>query len=120
MKIGAYIGLNGWIPFKTQTEKATLPGWRPGDLAEFFNMTLALEISTPTHNAQSFLKTPVFLGHTTDDEVIDVELGQQARAVLEKMGMKVTWKEHQEGGHLGLLDTKGLDDVVAFLGEVTG
>jgi len=120
MKIGAYIGLNGWIPFKTQIQKATLPGWRPEDLAEFFNTTLALEISRTTDDAQSFLKTPVFLGHTIDDEVIDFELGQQTRTVLEKMGMKVTWKEHQEGGHLGLLDTKGLDDVVAFLGEVTG
>ncbi len=49
-----------------------------------------------------------------------MKLCQQARAVLEEMGMKVTWKEHQEGGHLGFLDTKGLDDVVAFLGEVSG
>ncbi len=75
MKIGAYVGLNGWIPFETQIEKATLPGWRPSDLAEFFNTTLALEIPTPTDDAQSFLKTPVFLGHTIDDEVMPTSKG---------------------------------------------
>jgi len=32
--------------------------------------------------------------------------------------MAVTWREHVEGGHLGFLATKGLDDIVAFLNEV--
>lgn len=73
----------------------------------------------PTQH-QSFLDTPVFLGHTRDDEVTDIELGEQSRCILEKMGMKITWREHQEGGHLGLLDSAGLDDVAAYLGELTG
>lgn len=36
----------------------------------------------------------VFLGQTSDDEVIDVRLGQQTRSVLENLGMAV----NLEGG----------------------
>jgi len=71
--------------------------------------------SPPPHHP---LHTPIFLGHTSDDEIITIELGRQTQSVLEKMGMAVTWREHAEGGHLGFLETKGLDDVVAFLNEV--
>ena len=61
------------------------------------------------------LGTPVLLCHTTDDEVIDIELGQQACEALKRMGMNVTWKEQKDGGHLGMLKTTGLDTVVAFI-----
>lgn len=113
LRLGAYIGLSGWLPFAAQLEKQ-----QPLDLAHFFEATLGLQIeSVPTHDP---LNTPVFLGHTSDDEVIDVQLGQQTRSVLEKMEMAVTWTEHRHGGHLGFLATKGLDDIVAFLKELHG
>ena len=61
------------------------------------------------------LGTPILLGHTTDDEVIDIELGRQAFEVLDNLGMRVTWKELPDGGHLGMLKTEGLDSIVTFL-----
>lgn len=66
------------------------------------------------------LETPLFLAHNTDDEVIDVGLGREARDVLVGLGMKIVWKEEEEGGHLGMLRREGLDGVVAFLRGVSG
>ena len=63
--------------------------------------------------------TPVFLGHTADDEVVDVELGRQTRDVLRGMGMEtVVWHQETEGGHLGMLKSAGLDRVVDFLRKI--
>ena len=59
--------------------------------------------------------TPVLLCHPIDDEVIDVELGRQACDVLRDLGMNVRWMEQEEGGHLGMLKTAGLDTIVEFL-----
>lgn len=101
------------MPFAAQ-----LKGQQPLDFANFFEATLGLQLeSLPTQNA---LNTPVLLCHTSDDEIVDVELGRQARDVLEEMGMVVTWTEHQEGGHLAFLATKGLDDIVEFLQGIYG
>lgn len=66
------------------------------------------------------LETPVFLAHNTDDEVIDVELGREARDVLVGLGIKIVWREEEEGGHLGMLRREGLDGVVDFLRVVVG
>lgn len=109
LQIGAFIGLNGWMPFKLQIEQA-----KQDNLVQLFENTLGFPIEGLSPNRSDF-DTPVFLGHTLDDEVVDLELGQQARDGLMRLGMKVTWAEHKEGGHLGLLDTKGLDDISAFL-----
>ena len=92
------------------------------DLAELFKACLGIT-SIPTQRAEeresSVLDTPVFLGHTADDEVIEVELGRQTRVVLRGLGMmKVVWHEDTDGGHLGLLKSAGLDRVVDFLREI--
>lgn len=108
------------MPFKTQIEEIISSSRKPEDLTKFFNATFGVVSSDATPaQGQSCLDTPVFLGHTTDDEVIDVELGRQSVTVLEIMGMKVTWKEFLDGGHSGFLDTEGLDDIVAFLTKAT-
>lgn len=97
------------MPFKLQIEQT-----KQDNLVKLFENTLGLLIDDLSPDSSGF-DTPVFLGHTLDDEVIDVKLGQQARDELMRLGMKVTWVEHKAGGHLGLLNTKGLDDISAFL-----
>ena len=110
MKLGAFVGLNGWIPFRAQITES-IP---KGGLADFFKSALKLDVRRSDSDV-SVHETPVFLGHTIDDEVIDIELGRQARSVLQTMGMNVVWREVQEGRHLGMLRTSGLDAIVAFL-----
>lgn len=84
------------------------------DLATALQTELGLQTSSSAERL-SMLDTPVLLGHIIDDDVIDIELGQQACEVLRSLGMNVTWNERKEGGHLGMLKTKGLDSTVAFL-----
>ena len=66
---------------------------------------------------QSFVDTPIFLFHASDDEMIDIDLGRQARDVLASLGVEVIWKEEKQGGHLGMLESGGLEGLVAILGE---
>ena len=120
MRLGALTGLNGWIPFRAQIEEIVKNGPQPEislRLGGFFWTMLGLE---EQGTRSEILSTVVFLGHTKDDEIIDVKLGQDMRLVLEAMGMRVTWNERNEGGHLGFLETAGLDDVAAFLAKEVG
>ena len=112
-RLGAYIGLSGWLPLREQIGRCHALK----DLDNFFRRELGLKGSVSTEQS-SMLGTPILLGHTTDDEVIDIELGRQASEVLQNLGMRVTWKEFPDGGHLGMLKTEGLDSIVTFLDEL--
>ncbi len=108
LEIGGFVGLNGWLPFRTQIGESASKGC----LAEFFKSKLDLDVCGRKS------ATPVFLGHNNDDEVIDIELGRQARDALQNLGMNIVWREEQEGGHLGMLNPSGLDPIAAFLGDM--
>ncbi|KAL8923493.1 MAG: hypothetical protein Q9172_003100 [Xanthocarpia lactea] len=105
---GSATGLNGWLPFRTQIGESA----SKGRLAEFFKSKLGLDVC----GRKSV--TPIFLGHNNDDEVIDIELGRQARHALQGLGMNIVWREEQEGGHLGMLNPSGLDPIAAFLRDM--
>ena len=165
-KLGAYIGLNGWMPFSAQIIEAMQSQSTSEEktyLGSFYKSTFSMRAAIPVIEKQPLISlriqspapaaaqstinasisttsssmaqadlelkqvaslpvthTPIFLGHTSDDEVIDVQLGRNSRAVLEEMGFKVSWKDHQEGGHLGFLETEGIDDIKTFLTNVLG
>ena len=108
LEIGGFVGLNGWLPFRTQIGESA----SKGRLAEFFKSKLDLDVCGRKY------ATPVFLGHNNDDEVIDVELGRQARDTLQSLGMNIGWQEEQEGGHLGMLNRPGLDSIATFLKDM--
>ena len=104
LKIGGFVGLNGWMPMNARVQHY-FPGVH-GPRHEIL-ATLDLELSSRyslEEEVWPFEKTPIFLSHTADDEVIDVELGRQARDTLQKTGMIVTWHEKAQAGHLGLLE----------------
>lgn len=113
MNIGAYVGLSGWVPLRAQIAECR----NPEDLAGLCKAALGLadtDVPTTEEKPRSMLATPVSLGHTTDDEVINVELGRRTRDVLLEKGLEVLWFEESKGGHLAMLETAGLDSVVAF------
>ncbi|KAL8692934.1 MAG: hypothetical protein Q9218_002136 [Villophora microphyllina] len=107
-KIAGFVGLNGWLPFRKQVGEST----GKGALAEFFGSKLNVELPERTSSVRD---TPIFLAHCVDDEIIDIELGRQARDALGSLGMSIVWKEEKEGGHLGMLNTSGLDTIATFL-----
>lgn len=85
------------------------------DLANVFKTKLGLLQPSAIGQQPAMLETPVMLGHMIDDEIIDIELGREACEVLQGLGMKVSWQEYHDGGHLGMMKTVGLDAIVAFL-----
>ena len=119
VKLGGFIGLSGWMPFRAQIEeigKKELDDsvMREEELGNFFRATIGLEDSKPDVSAQSVLGIPVLLCHAVDDEVVDIELSRQACDVFEILGMNVQWKEYQDGGHW-ISEPQGYDDMLLFL-----
>lgn len=89
MKIGGFIGFATWLAPHTQTLR-------------------------PTTNA---MKTLVFLAHCSDDAVIGIRYGHALQEHLQDLGMRVTWKIYEGGGHW-MNEPKGIDDLVRFLKEI--
>ena len=123
MKLGAFVGLNGWMPFSAKLKDATegISEEEMGKrLGQFYKKSFGFEAHLLGKEPCSVLETPMFLGHTLDDEVVDHTLGEEVRSILELMGMNVRWEALELGGHLGFLETQGLDHVVHFLEEIVG
>lgn len=118
-KLGGFIGLSGWMPFRAQIEEMGKKGsggpvMRAEVLDTFFKTTFGLEGLKSNVSAQSVLSTPVLLCHAVDDEMVDIELNRQACAALKALGMEVEWKEYQDGGHW-INEPQGHDDILVFL-----
>jgi len=88
-RLGGWVGVSGWIPFKRQLER--IANEAPQEevcerLASFNRDVLCLEGGEAT--SSRMLETPALLCHGIDDDKIDVSLGKQVHNVLEKFGMK--------------------------------
>lgn len=76
------------------------------------------EVELPDAGAQSplsFLETPVFLGHGTEDPEVDYRHGYLSANLLEKMGIKVEFHTYKKLQHC--LSAGMLTDVVSFLNK---
>lgn len=63
--------------------------------------------------------TPVLLEHCADDTTVPAALGRSCRDFLTRIGMDVTYKEYEEGGHW-IKSPQGMDDIVAFIERIVG
>jgi len=62
-------------------------------------------------------KTPVFLSHSKDDNVVPWQNGDMLWWRLEEdLGMEVEWRLYEDGGHW-VNEPRGVDDIVGFLGK---
>ncbi len=117
-RLGGFIGVSGWMPFRAQIEEIGREGSvgsvMRARLDAFFESTVGLESSKMEACARSCGSSRVLLCHSVDDEVVDIELGRQAGAALRGLGMEVEWREYRDGGHW-INEPLGYDDVVAFL-----
>lgn len=85
-KLGAFVGFCSWMPFPSHVQEIC-----------------------------SNRETAVFLSHAKDDRVVDFEHGLQLRRILQQqLGMTVTWREYEHGGHW-IKELEGLDDLLDFL-----
>jgi predicted esterase len=85
----------------------------PTDQAE---MTPALSDLSDFGSA-SVVETPIFLSHSRDDGVVPIANGKKLYTALEKLGMVVTWKLYEDGGHW-INEPQGVDDIVSFIRAV--
>ena len=104
VKLGAFIGVSGWMLFRAQFEEigkkyAEKPEMCAEELDKSFKTTFGLEGPKADVSVQSALSTPILLCHVADDEVVDIELSRQACTALEVLGMEVQSKEYQDGRH---------------------
>lgn len=60
-----------------------------------------------------FSSTPIFLGHGRNDEKVSVNLGKQARRILEALGCNVRWMDYDEGHWYKVPEE--IDDIGDFL-----
>jgi lysophospholipase-2 len=59
-------------------------------------------------------KTPVFLSHSKDDDVVPIRNGEKLHQGLEDLGFQVTWNAYEDGGYW-INEPQGVDDIVQFL-----
>ncbi|KAH0362038.1 alpha/beta-hydrolase, partial [Aureobasidium melanogenum] len=84
LQIGGYLGFCTWLPSHDEVKSETFSG------------------------------TSIFLAHNKDDEVISIENGESMQEVLRHLGLEVTWRTYETGGHW-FNEPRGIDDLIAFL-----
>ncbi|KAI0439841.1 lysophospholipase II [Xylaria telfairii] len=67
-------------------------------------------------NSKVVDSTPIFLGHSADDDIVPIENGRELRDILQSRGFEVEWREYNEGGHW-VNEPQGVDDMVQFLSK---
>ncbi|KAF2456893.1 hypothetical protein BDY21DRAFT_393171 [Lineolata rhizophorae] len=102
--------------FHAQTRAQAIP---PSHHAFHFarDITCLDPVDLPANATPPFVRTPVFFGHGTDDAVVPVWYGQQARDVLTRLGCDVSWTAY-EGFGQGYKVPDEIDDLADFLEKV--
>ncbi|KAL9635239.1 MAG: hypothetical protein Q9204_002691 [Flavoplaca sp. TL-2023a] len=125
-------GMCGWLPFCKQMEDilgASESGaenasgdaddlFETGDEADgdddaptqavaFLREELAMSVEG---RSMVVRQIPLFLGHGTEDEKVPIELGRGAASCLERLGVRVNWREYDGLGHW--YSSAMLDDIV--------
>lgn len=114
-RLGGFIGLSSWMPYLCQIEHIC------SDTADEKKRMAAIRAISSSSQAipfvsgeQSCLRTPVFLGHCKDDQVVSVSDGKLLGECLRKLGMLVKQVYYEDGGHW-LNEPNGVDDILGFL-----
>jgi hypothetical protein len=70
-------------------------------------------------NSELAFKTPVFLGHSEDDNVVPIRHGDRLKWELEELGFDVKRETYERGAEQPhwVDEPHGVDDIVAFLRE---
>lgn len=141
-EIGAFVGFNGWMPLADSIQEAAFEAGKSDSeaggklkaelVADSLRASLGLSDGGVLHPAGGVsddsltkpvvrpVQTPVFLSHTADDNVVDIELGQEMREILVQLELrKVVWKEYNTGGHW-IPEPEGFEDIVEFLSSTLG
>jgi len=139
-RLGGFIGMSGWLPFQSAVDSIISPD--PADSLEVgdeednpfasetdddmadeedcgtkvfrFIREEILSIPVCKQELQVFRKTPIFMGHGDEDDVVELAHGENAVAVLRALDLDVSWKVYEQLGHWFDVPAT-IDDMAAFL-----
>lgn len=117
-RLGGFVGLSGWMPFRNQLMDEAKSCSGGLSLTKFYENTLALS-DVGLYDARANATTPALLCHCADDEVVDVELGDQLNDALLALDMEVTFQRFASGGHW-IPGPEGFDAIIDFLRTQVG
>ena len=119
-KLGAFVGISGWLPFRRQIDRVVET---EGEKEEKRRRVLALiddTISIPSLVDDSAagklagFSMPAFLGHGLQDGKVKTQWGEEMRDSLRGLGIDVMWKGYEGLEHWWRAPEE-IDDVVDFL-----
>jgi predicted esterase len=124
IRLGGFIGLSSWLPFEPEITTTMVDNMAWSIVGNRLHYSHKM-LNTPTDQAEttsvlselsstSVLETPVFLSHSRDDDVVPIANGMKLSTTLEKLGMVVSWKQYEDGGHW-VNEPQGVDDIVLFI-----
>ncbi|KAG7149541.1 Acyl-protein thioesterase 1 like [Verticillium longisporum] len=109
--LAGLIGMSSWMP---EIEPATIT-FAPERIPVLFPSEPEVEGPEVETGIRSTRKTPVFLAHNADDDVVPLRNGVMLRDALRARGdLDVEWHEYGDGGHW-FNEPQGMDDLVGFL-----
>lgn len=103
--LGGFVGLCSWLPTKSGLKDARKL------------LGLGVDNNTTSEAQEDVLKTPVFLAHSLTDPVINIRHGEKLQQSLRDLGMTVEWRTYDNEEHW-ITETRGVDDIVAFLDKI--
>ncbi|CZS91652.1 uncharacterized protein RCO7_06967 [Rhynchosporium graminicola] len=125
IRLGGFIGFSSWLPFEQEitTKMNESGGWSIDEYRMYYNhkiLNSSAESTLITSNGEktNVLKTPVFLSHSADDDVVSITNRERLSATLERLGMVVSWKRYEDGGHW-IHEIQGVSDIVSFIHSCT-
>ncbi|KAJ4393018.1 hypothetical protein N0V93_002224 [Gnomoniopsis smithogilvyi] len=100
--LAGLMGLCSWMPLGGKDELMRMIGCGSDSAG-------ALKLS----DLSMLPSTPIFLSHSSDDDVVPVQNGRTLRGIIGQ-SQAVEWHEYEEGGHW-INEPEGVDDIASFL-----
>ncbi|KAJ9500821.1 hypothetical protein H2202_003379 [Exophiala xenobiotica] len=109
------IGLCSWMPFTNLVDDLKAVS---ADDEQLFHEVQKMYFcqQSPGKPLSRFLRsTPIFLGHSVDDDTVPIDNARRMRCVLvDTLQLNVQLHEYDDGGHW-VNEPRGVDDIVDFL-----
>ena len=120
LKLGGYVGMSGWLPFRRQIDSVMKVGTdqKARRLAALDYMRDTVPVSylshCPTSERLNGLATHVFLGHGSKDVKVRTAWGEEMRDTLRNLGVDVVWKKYEALEHWYKVPDE-VEDISGFL-----
>ncbi|KIW78643.1 hypothetical protein Z517_08481 [Fonsecaea pedrosoi CBS 271.37] len=107
------IGLCSWMPFANLIEDLKASSASDEQLSNAVQR-IYFGQQSPEPSSPSLRSTPIFLGHSIDDDTVPIKNGRRMWDVLvHSLGLKTQLHEYADGGHW-VNDPQGVDDIMEF------